>query len=133
MLALVRYVVNRYPRRYGMRYRWLLALVALIAVLSVVPAAPAQAVGNARCFPETGYCIVASFRLFWEHNGGQPIFGLPIQPQIVTTINGRRATTQLFERARFEQYIDVRFAPVMLGRVGAEALAMRGIDWREFP
>jgi hypothetical protein len=115
-----------------MRYRWLLALVVLVAALSVMPAAPARAVGDARCFQETGQCIMASFRRFWEQNGGQRIFGLPIQQQIVTTINGRRATSQLFERARFEQYLDVRFAPVMLGRIGDEALRARGIDWREF-
>jgi hypothetical protein len=115
-----------------MRYRWLLALVALVAALSFVPVAPAQAVGDARCFKETGRCIFASFRRFWEQNGGIRIFGLPIQDQIATTIQGRRATSQLFERARFEQFTDVRFAPVMLGRVGAEALSLRGIDWREF-
>ena len=115
-----------------MRYRWLLALVVLVAALSLVPAAPARAVGDARCFQETGQCIMASFRRFWEQNGGQRIFGLPIQQQIVTTINGRRATTQLFERARFEQYLDVRFAPVMLCRLGDEALRVIGIDWRDF-
>jgi hypothetical protein len=115
-----------------MRYRWLLVLGVLVAVMSFVPAAPAQAVGDARCFDETGKCIFASFRRFWEQNGGQRIFGLPIRDQIATTIQGRRATSQLFERARFEQFTDVRFAPIMLGRVGAEALEQRGIDWRYF-
>jgi hypothetical protein len=116
-----------------MRYRWLLVLFTLVVALSVLPAAGARAVGDARCFPETGQCIMASFRRFWEQNGGQAIFGLPIQQQIATTINGRPATSQLFERARFEQYLDVRFAPVMLGLIGVEALALRGIDWREVP
>jgi hypothetical protein len=115
-----------------MRYRWLLALIALVTALGLLPTAPAQAVGDARCFQETGQCIMASFRTFWERNGGQRIFGLPIQQQTVTTINGRRATTQLFERARFEQYLDVRFAPVMLGRLGAEALEHLGIYWPDF-
>src|SRR5690349_5829423 len=115
-----------------MRYRWLLALAALVAALSFVPAAPAQAVGDARCFQETGRCIFASFRRFWEQNGGVQIFGLPIQDQVATTIQGRRATSQLFERARFEQFTDVRFAAVMLGRVGAEALEAQFIDWRDF-
>src|SRR5262245_777787 len=116
-----------------MRYRRLLALFALVVAVSVLPASPAQAVGAARCFPGTGQCIIASFRLFWEQNGGQAIFGLPIQPQIATTINGRPATSQLFERARFERYIDVRFAPVMLGLIGVEALTRRGIDWTQLP
>ena len=115
-----------------MRYRWLLALVALVAALGFVPAAPARAVGDARCFQETGRCIFASFRRFWEQNGGARIFGLPIQDQIATTIQGRRATSQLFERARFEQFTDVRFAPVALGRVGAEALERQFIDWHDF-
>ena len=115
-----------------MRYRWLLALGVLVAALSLVPAAPAGAVGDARCFEQTGKCIFASFRRFWEQNGGERIFGLPIQDQVVTTIQGRRATSQLFERARFEQFIDVRYAPINLGRVGAEALDYRGIDWRYF-
>jgi hypothetical protein len=81
---------------------------------------------------ETGTCIFASFRRFWEQNGGARIFGLPIQDQVATRIQGRRATSQLFERARFEQFIDVRFAPIMLGRVGAEALDLRGTDWHYF-
>jgi hypothetical protein len=115
-----------------MRYRWLLALVGLVASLSLVPSAPAHAVGDALCFRETGHCVLANFRTFWERNGGARIFGLPIQDQIATTIRGRRATTQLFERARFEQYTDVRSAAIMLGRVGAEALELRGVNWQDY-
>jgi hypothetical protein len=115
-----------------MRYRWSLVLVVLLAALSLVPASPTQAVGDARCFRETGYCINASFRRFWEQNGGLRIFGFPIQPQIATTINGRAATSQLFERSRFEQYVDVRNAPVMLANIGVEALELQGIYWPDF-
>jgi len=115
-----------------MRCRWLLALLGMVAALSLVPSAPAHAVGDARCFQETGYCILANFRTFWEQNGGARIFGLPIQDQIGTTIRGRRATSQLFERARFEQYTDVRSAAIMLGRVGAEALERRGVNWQDY-
>jgi hypothetical protein len=115
-----------------MRYRWLLTLVVLLAALSLVPASPTQAVGDARCFRETGQCINASFRRFWEQNGGLRIFGFPIQSQIGTTIDGRRATSQLFERARFQQFVDVRNAPVTLGNVGIEALELQGIYWQDF-
>jgi hypothetical protein len=115
-----------------MRYRWLLALVVLLAALSLVPATPTQAVGDARCFRETGQCINASFRRFWEQNGGLRIFGFPIQAQIGTTIDGRRATSQMFERARFEQFVDVRNAPVTLANVGIEALEFQGIYWQDF-
>lgn len=115
-----------------MRYRWLLALVVVAGLVGALPASPMQAVGDTRCFPETGFCILGSFRQFWERNGGLRIFGFPISEQFTTNFQGRTLTAQYFERARFELYPTERTG-ILLGRVGEELLSQRGVDWRTFP
>jgi hypothetical protein len=82
---------------------------------------------DARCFPETGYCLSGRFQQFWEQNGGLAVFGCPLTNEY--TQDGR--TVQYFERQRFELHPEN--APpydVLLGRLGDETLRRQGIDWR---
>ena len=91
------------------------------------PGALAQA---ARCFPETSQCIGGRFRQFWKQHGGLAVFGFPITSELVEA--GR--TVQYFERQRFELHEEnARPYDVLLGRLGAEALQQRGIDWATQP
>jgi sortase (surface protein transpeptidase) len=97
-----------------------------------VPRAEAQA--SQRCFRETGYCIAGPIRSFWERNGGLMVFGFPITPQQIETIEGRQLEVQWFERNRLELHPENR-PPynVLLGRMGEERLRQQQIDWRTFP
>jgi hypothetical protein len=98
-------------------------LLALVAGGSAI--APAYAQGE-RCFVETGQCLSGRFRQFWEQHGGLAVFGFPISSEFIE--DGR--TVQFFERQRFELHPEN--APpydVLLGRLGVEALARRGVDW----
>ncbi|HEX9372735.1 MAG TPA: hypothetical protein VF897_17110, partial [Roseiflexaceae bacterium] len=66
-----------------MRYRSprpILLMLGMIALL-IATAGGARAQADRRCFPETGFCIEGRIRVFWERNGGLPIFGFPIAPQ----------------------------------------------------
>ncbi len=65
----------------------ILALLVALAGLSAPQAAAAQA--DARCFPETGFCISGRVRAYWERNGGLAVFGYPIGPLQQETIEGR--------------------------------------------
>ncbi|HET9224479.1 MAG TPA: DUF3574 domain-containing protein, partial [Roseiflexaceae bacterium] len=40
----------------------------------------AAAQSDARCFPETGFCISGRIREYWEQNGGLAVFGFPLTP-----------------------------------------------------
>lgn len=71
-----------------------------------------------------GAHIGGGFRRFWEERGGLAIFGFPITEEFQE--NG--VTVQYFERARFEHRPDIGRPEdyhVVLGRVGAELLAVR--------
>src|SRR3954449_7469273 len=105
----------------------------LLAGLSV-PQARAQ---NRLCFPTVPgitNCIEGRFLEYWQQNGGIPVFGYP-----VTAAESRKAPdgiflTQVFERNSFELHPD-KAAPydVLLGRLGADLLARRGIKWQSGP
>lgn len=77
--------------------RWMLTVALLLSIVAV--AVPIQAQSDVRTFPETGHSLRGAFRVFWESNGGLPIFGYPISEEVVGS-NGR--LVQWFERARFE-------------------------------
>jgi hypothetical protein len=105
------------------RYR--LPLLALLIALNFPPARPAAAAP--RCFPEAApaisACVEGRIAQFWAAQGGLPVFGYPLGP--AGQEGGR--TVQLFERARLELHPEN--APpydVLLGRLGADALAARG-------
>jgi hypothetical protein len=108
--------------------RTLVLLVAL-AGLSVPQGAAAQA--DARCFPETGFCISGRIRTYWERNGGLAVFGYPIGPLQQETIEGRwTGPVQWFERDRLEDHANENLG-VLAGRLGARSLELQGVNWQE--
>jgi hypothetical protein len=111
-----------------------LLLLALIALAAFAPQGSAQAQTNQRCFTETGLCIDGRIREFWEQNGGLPVFGLPVTPLQVETIEGKSLQVQWFERNRLELHPENgRPYDVLLGRLGADRLAQQGRDPFTFP
>jgi type VII secretion-associated serine protease mycosin len=85
-------------------------------------------------FPETGHTLGGGFRVFWEQNGGLPIFGFPISEEFTEiSSDGRPVTVQYFERHRFEWRPEN--APpynVLLSRIGDDILRRQGRDWMTF-
>jgi hypothetical protein len=53
----------------------------LVALALLAGVAPVAAQSAERCFPETGICIGGRIRVYWEQNGGLPVFGFPISAQ----------------------------------------------------
>lgn len=121
-----------------MRPRFFLALIVALPLLSGIAAfnpAAARAQSGERCFAETGFCISGTIRGYWEQNGGLAVFGLPLGPeQSIVGEDGVARQTQWFERHRLEVHPD-NPPPynVLLGRIGVDALAQQGRDWRAFP
>jgi len=109
-----------------------LAVLLLAAALLGPGAAQAQN-RDETCFPQTGQCVSGRFRQFWQQNGGLAVFGYPITParDEVNPESGQSFQTQWFERTRFELHPE-NPAPydVLLGRLGRDALANRGVDWQ---
>lgn len=83
-------------------YRIVSACLVGVLMLMLAPWLIAYAQTDERCFVETGQCISGRIREFWEQNGAETIFGLPISPQQPAEIHGRTAEVQWFERARLE-------------------------------
>ena len=112
------------------RFSGIAMLVAIFAaMLAVAPYGSAQAQTSQRCFAETNQCIEGRIREFWEQNGGLPVFGLPVTPLQVETIEGRQLQVQWFERNRLELHPENgRPYDVLLGRLGADRLAQQGRD-----
>lgn len=104
-------------------------VVLTLASVIVLGGAPLQVVGaqeGIRCFAETGLCIRGRIRVFWEQNGGLPVFGFPITPQQRATIEGKDLYVQWFERHRIE--LHPHLPPpydVQLGRLGSDMLKRR--------
>jgi predicted AlkP superfamily pyrophosphatase or phosphodiesterase len=81
-------------------------------------------------FPATGFSLSGPLLSFWNVNGGLPVFGYPIDSE-------RQASGQIFqwfERNRLELHPE-NASPynVLLGRLGVEALARKGINWQTLP
>jgi hypothetical protein len=110
---------------------WLAALCALLALplaLLAPPTAPAQAQTSAgeRCFEATGHCIRGAIRDYWERNGGLAVFGYPITPQRLETVEGGwTGPVQWFERDRLE---DHGIHGILAGRLGAVHLEQQGYN-----
>lgn len=80
-----------------------------------------------RYFPETGQAIGWEFREFFEANGGEAIFGLPITGLLIED----EVVVQYFERARFEwRYYETPDRPVHLTDLGSAAFRRSGLDPR---
>jgi hypothetical protein len=113
-----------------MRRSILLITIALLG-LAMVPAAISRA-QDARCFPETGYCISGPIRRYWEQNGGLPVFGYPTTPLQTETVESWTGPVQWFERDRLEDHSN-EGKGVLAGRLGVERLAQQGRPWQFRP
>lgn len=112
----------------------ILLMFAVAAMLVVAPSGNAYAQTGQRCFAETNQCIEGRIREFWEQNGGLPVFGLPVTPLQVETIENRQLQVQWFERNRLELHPEnARPYDVLLGRLGAASLERQGRNWQTFP
>jgi peptidoglycan/xylan/chitin deacetylase (PgdA/CDA1 family) len=91
------------------------------------PFQPIVAQPDAHCdvYAATGHRLCFGFRDYWNANGGLTIFGYPLSEEF--TENGY--TVQYFERARFEYHPEHAGTPyvILLGRLGADQLAERGL------
>jgi uncharacterized protein YkwD len=108
-------------------------LVVLILIALCAPAA-ASAQPGCRAFSETGRQVCGRLLEYWEQNGGLPVFGYPTGDEFNQPVEGKSLRAQLFERNRLELHPE-NAAPydVLLGRLGADALAGAGRDWKTFP
>lgn len=78
----------------------------------------------------TGYNLGGTFLNFWQANGGLPVFGYPIDSERMSD----GVIAQWLERNRFEMHPELQYPyNVLLGRLGAEALQQKGIDWASLP
>lgn len=107
------------------------SIALIIPFASVHPNLLAQT--NQLCF-ETGFCISGRIREYWQYNGGLPVFGMPITPLQVETIEGQQVQVQWFERNRLEVHPE-NMSPydILPGRLGVELLAQQGRSWQNFP
>ncbi len=111
-----------------------LLLLVLVCVLAYASEQTTQAQTGPRCFDETNQCIEGRIRQYWEQNGGLPVFGYPITPQIAEDVEGTPRQVQWFERNRLELHPE-KPAPfdVLLGRLGDDVLKQQGYEWHAFP
>ncbi len=111
------------------------------AIAELLPSAPRAAddpaVAGRRYFPETGHSLGGAFGDYWQRNGGLPVFGYALTEEFMQRApdSAYGYTTQYFERQRFEYHPENAGTPyeVLLGRLGAEALAAQGRDWQALP
>jgi uncharacterized protein YkwD len=109
-------------------------LVLLLASALLAPAAHTYAQPACRFFPETGRQICGRLLEYWDQSGGLSVFGYPIADQVSQQVEGRSFQAQQFERNRLELHPEnARPYDVLLGRLGADALARSGRDWPTFP
>jgi hypothetical protein len=71
-------------------------------------------------FPETKHTLANGFRLYWQANGGLPIYGYPLSQDFTekNADDGSTYTVQYFERARFEWHPEVNGGSVLIGLMG---------------
>jgi hypothetical protein len=71
-------------------------------------------------FPETKHTLANGFRLYWQANGGLPIYGYPLSQEFTerNADDGNTYTVQYFERARFEWHPEVNGGSVLIGLMG---------------
>lgn len=109
-------------------------LILLLALLALPHGGAAAQQQDETCFPQTGFCVSGRIQEYWQQNGGLPVFGYPIGPQLEETVEGRPLQVQWFERVRLELHPDTPPPyDVLLGRIGVEALEGQGRNWLDFP
>ena len=98
------------------------------------PPPPPPAPGGSRTFPETGQTVGGRILQYWDQNGGLPVFGLPLDAQARRPTPDGSFELQWFERNRLELHPEnARPYDVLLGRLGADALAKQGRPWETLP
>jgi hypothetical protein len=108
-------------------------LALLFLALLALPAQQAAAQAGQRCFPETGQCISGPIRMYWERNGGLPVFGYPITALQNESVEGTwTGPVQWFERDRLEDH-SAEGIGVLAGRLGARFLEVTNSPWEAFP
>jgi hypothetical protein len=137
--------MEHHPDASGSDYEVMLGRMGVEVLLGVGidwRSFPTAGAGTAGVMPETGHAIGSEFQAYWSSHGldlgdagvsfreSLALFGFPIsEPAIETNSSGDTVLTQWFERARFEHHpgnpADSR---VLLGRLGAEQLAIPGVD-----
>jgi len=121
--------------------RFLVRLATLLLLMVGAIAVPVMAAAQAdlRCeqFPETGQESCDAFLSYWEHNGGLPVFGMPLTAEFseLSADTLAQQEVQYYERERFELHPENEGTPyiVLLGRLGVDLLAFNGIDWMSLP
>jgi len=88
-------------------------------------------------FYQTQHGVGGEFLAYWNRNGGLPVFGYPLTEEFMqkNASDGKSYNVQYFERQRYEYHPENAGTPyqVLLGRLGAETLAARGVDWQTLP
>jgi D-alanyl-D-alanine carboxypeptidase len=112
-------------------------MVLALSMLAVPLTAGAQPGATCESFSETEQEICGLFLTYWEHNGGLPVFGLPLTPQFseLSADTLMQHDVQYYERERFEHHPENEGTPytILLGRLGVDMLAARGVDWMTLP
>jgi len=111
---------------------------ALLSTLLAVPiGASAQTDETCEAFPETNQEICGQFLVYWEDNGGLPVFGLPLTTEFQELSSDTLTDhdVQYYERERFELHPANEGTPyvILLGRLGVDVLTANGIDWMTLP
>jgi hypothetical protein len=94
-----------------------------------------QLAGGARTFAETGQTVSGPFLRAWERGGGLRVLGLPLTAERTERgADGVERRVQWFERNRLELHPE-NGPPndVLIGLLGVEYLARRGVDWNALP
>ncbi|NJP06575.1 MAG: hypothetical protein HC837_13565 [Chloroflexaceae bacterium] len=107
---------------------WLFGTL-LAAIIIIVPLATV-AQQRIQCFEETGQCIQGAVLEYWQANGGLAVFGYPISPVTIATVDNWTGPVQWFERDRLE---DHGADGVLAGRLGATLLELQERSWFTFP
>lgn len=112
--------------------------IAILAMLLLALGTAAASDEEAECEPigPDDIDVCAAILDHWTQHDGADRYGQPVMSE-TTEVNpstGEALTVQYFEYARLEIHPDLDGTPyhVQVGRLGAELLADRGIDWREY-
>jgi hypothetical protein len=107
------------------------------SISQLLPISPRPPADGYLHFSETNHNLGGAFRTYWSRNGGLPVFGFPLTEEFMqkNASDEKSYTVQYLERQRYEYHPENAGTPyeVLLGRLGAEALAPRGVDWQNLP
>jgi len=106
-----------------------IASAALRRAALPVPPCP----GNPNCawFTQTNHAVANGFKVFWDKNGGQQRYGLPLTEEYrdASLIDGKVRVVQYFERTRLEYFPENQghVGEVQETSLGREVLRLLGI------